>query len=118
MLYEPSFYYFHCSGYALRAFFCLNFVFRCAYLLSSLEFKRRRLDERLLGNFLIAAMVGGIVGAKIVYLLENVTFSEFARNPIHYLLARGGITYYGGLLGAALLMWFIAHRNKMSFWTL
>ena len=94
------------------------FAFLAAYWLSSLEFKRRRLDERLLGNFLIAAMVGGIVGAKIVYLLENITFSEFVRNPIHYLLARGGLTYYGGLLGAALLMWFIAHRNKMSFWTL
>src|SRR3989304_5416614 len=63
------------------------FAFLAAYWLSSLEFKRRRLDERLLGNFLIGAMVGGIVGAKVVYLLENVTFSEFARNPIHYLLA-------------------------------
>ena len=94
------------------------FAFLAAYWLSSLEFKRRGLDDRLLGNFLIAAMVGGIVGAKIVYLLENVTFSEFAGNPIHYLLARGGLTYLGGLLGAALLMWYIAYRNKMSFWAL
>ncbi|HEY7535603.1 MAG TPA: prolipoprotein diacylglyceryl transferase [Thermodesulfobacteriota bacterium] len=93
-------------------------AFLVAYWLSSLEFKRRRLDERLLGNFLIAAMIGGIVGAKIVYILENVTFSEFVRNPLHYILARGGLTYLGGLLGAAMLMWFIAYKNKMSFWTL
>ncbi|MCI0453659.1 MAG: prolipoprotein diacylglyceryl transferase [Candidatus Dadabacteria bacterium] len=93
-------------------------AFLVAYWLSSLEFKRRRLDERLLGNFLIAAMVGGIVGAKIVYLLENVTFSEFMKEPLKYILARGGLTYLGGLLGAALLMWFIAYRSKMSFWTL
>jgi phosphatidylglycerol:prolipoprotein diacylglycerol transferase len=93
-------------------------AFLVAYWLSSLEFKRRGLDERLLGNFLIAAMVGGIIGAKVVYLLENVTLSEFLREPLKYILARGGLTYLGGLLGAALLMWFIAYRNKMGFWTL
>lgn len=93
-------------------------AFLVAYWLSSLEFKRRRLDEKLLGNFLIAAMVGGIVGAKILYIFENVPLSEIVRNPITYLFSRGGFTYYGGLFGGALLMWIIAYRNKMSFWTL
>lgn len=93
-------------------------AFLVAYWLSSLEFKRRGLDEKLLGNFLIAAMVGGMVGAKLLYIFENVPFSELIRNPIPYLLSRGGFTYYGGLLGGALLMWIIAYRNKMSFWTL
>lgn len=93
-------------------------AFLVAYWLSSLEFKRRGLDERLLGDFLIAAMVGGMVGAKILYLFENVPFSEFVRNPIPYLFSRGGFTYYGGLLGGALLMWVVAYRNRISFWTL
>jgi phosphatidylglycerol:prolipoprotein diacylglycerol transferase len=93
-------------------------AFLVAYWLSSLEFKRRGLDEKLLGNFLIAAMVGGMVGAKLLYIFENVPFSELIRNPIPYLFSRGGFTYYGGLLGGALLMWIIAYRNKMSFWTL
>ena len=93
-------------------------AFLVAYWLSSLEFRRRGLDERLLGNFLIAAMVGGMVGAKILYLFENVSLSELVRNPIPHLLSRGGFTYYGGLFGGALLMWVIAYRNKMSFWTL
>jgi len=93
-------------------------AFLVGYWLSSLEFKRRGLDERLLGNFLIAAMVGGMVGAKILYLFENVSLSELIRNPIPHLLSRGGFTYYGGLFGGALLMWVVAARNKMSFWTL
>lgn len=93
-------------------------AFLVAYWLSSLEFKRRRLDERLLGNFLIAAMVGGMVGAKLLYLFENVPLSELVQNPIQHLLSRGGFTYYGGLFGGALLMWFIAYKNKMSFLTL
>ncbi len=93
-------------------------AFLVAYWLSSLEFKRRRLDEKLLGNFLIAAMVGGMVGAKIVYLFENVPLSELLRNPIPHLFSRGGLTYYGGLFGGALLMWIVAYKNKMSFWTL
>jgi phosphatidylglycerol---prolipoprotein diacylglyceryl transferase len=93
-------------------------AFLVAYWLSSLEFKRRGLDEKLLGNFLIAAMVGGMVGAKILYVLENIPFSELVRNPIPYLFSRGGFTYYGGLFGGALLMWVVAYKNKMSFWTL
>lgn len=93
-------------------------AFLVAYWLSSLEFKRRRLDEKLLGNFLIAAMVGGMVGAKIVYVFENVPLSELLRNPIPHLFSRGGFTYYGGLFGGALLMWIVAYKNKMSFWTL
>jgi phosphatidylglycerol---prolipoprotein diacylglyceryl transferase len=93
-------------------------AFLVAYWLSSLEFKRRGLDEKLLGNFLIAAMVGGMVGAKILYVLENIPFSELVRNPIPYLFSRGGFTYYGGLFGGALLMWIVAYKNKMSFWTL
>ncbi len=93
-------------------------AFLAGYWISSLEFKRRGLDERLLGNFLIAAMVGGMIGAKIVYVFENVPLSELMRNPIPHLFSRGGFTYYGGFFGGALLMWIVALKNKMSFWIL
>ena len=91
-------------------------AFLVAYWISSLEYKRKGLDEKLLGNVFVAAMVGGIVGAKILYLLENVPISEIMRNPVPNLFSRGGLTFYGGFFGAVLLVWVISLRSKVSFW--
>jgi phosphatidylglycerol:prolipoprotein diacylglycerol transferase len=93
-------------------------AFLVAYWISSLEFKRKGLDEKLLGNLLLASMVGGMVGAKILYLLENVPLSEIIRDPIRYLFSRGGLTFYGGFFGAVFLVWVVSYRNKVSFWTI
>ncbi len=93
-------------------------AFLAAYWVSSLEFKRKRLDEKLLGNVFVAAMVGGIVGAKILYLFENVPVSEIMRNPLSHLFSRGGLTFYGGFFGAALLVWIVSKKTKVSFWTI
>lgn len=91
-------------------------AFLVAYWISSLEYKRKGLDEKLLGNVFVAAMVGGIVGAKILYLWENVPISEIMRNPVPNLFSRGGLTFYGGFFGAVLLVWIISLRSKVSFW--
>ena len=91
-------------------------AFLVAYWISSLEYKRKGLDEKLLGNVFVAAMVGGIVGAKILYLLENVPISEIMRNPVPNLFSRGGLTFYGGFFGAVLLVWIISRTNNVSFW--
>ena len=93
-------------------------AFLVAYWISSLEYKRKGLDEKLLGNVFVAAMIGGIVGAKILYLLENVPISEIMRNPVPNLFSRGGLTFYGGFFGAVLLVWIISLRSKVSFWNI
>ena len=92
-------------------------AFLVAYWVSSLEFKRKGLSEKLLGNILIAGMIGGIVGAKLLYLIENVPLSELIRNPVPHFLSRGGLTFYGGFFGAALLVWIVTYRDRTSFWT-
>lgn len=93
-------------------------AFLSGYWLMSLEFPRKGLGEKLVGNILIAAMVGGIVGAKALYLFENVPFSELVTNPVPYLLSRGGLTFYGGFFLAVFLVWIIARRNNISLWTI
>jgi phosphatidylglycerol:prolipoprotein diacylglycerol transferase len=91
-------------------------AFLVAYWISSLEYKRKGLDEKLLSNVFVAAMVGGIVGAKILYLFENVPIPEIIRNPIPNLFSRGGLTFYGGFFGAVLLVWIISRTGNVSFW--
>ena len=92
--------------------------FLVAYWLCLQEFKRKKLSEELLGNLFLAAMIGGIVGAKLLYLVENVPLSEILANPVQHILSRGGLTFYGGLFGAILLTWLVAKRGKLNFWVM
>lgn len=91
--------------------------FLAGYWLISLETKRKKLNESVVSNMFLAAMIGGIVGAKVLYLFENVPFGDLVRNPITHLLSRGGLTFYGGFIGAIILIWIVANRNKISMWT-
>jgi phosphatidylglycerol:prolipoprotein diacylglycerol transferase len=92
--------------------------FLVAYWLCLKEFRRKNLSEDLLGNLFLAAMIGGIAGAKLLYLFENVPINEIIQNPVQHILARGGLTFYGGLFGALLLTWIVAKRSKLDFWLL
>lgn len=91
--------------------------FLAGYWLISLETKRKKLSETAVSNMFLATMIGGIVGAKVLYLFENVPFGDLIRHPITHLLSRGGLTFYGGFFGAIILVWIIANRNKISMWT-
>lgn len=89
--------------------------FFVGYWVASLEFKRKKIDENLLGNILLLSMVGGIGGAKIMYILENVPINELFRNPLTHLLSRGGLTFYGGFICAIFLVWILTYKNKAGF---
>lgn len=90
--------------------------FIAGYWIITLEAKRKGIEEKVVGNMFLAAMIGGIAGAKLLYVFENVPMSELLRHPLHHLLSRGGLTFYGGFFGALILTWIIAHRNKLSMW--
>ncbi len=88
--------------------------FIVAYKLCEGEFKRMGLGDDLLDLLFVASIVGGLIGAKILYLMENVTFSEFMANPIKYLSS--GLTYLGGFVGAVVLFWVVVWVKKVKFW--
>ncbi|MEQ9620215.1 MAG: prolipoprotein diacylglyceryl transferase [Deltaproteobacteria bacterium] len=100
------------SSFGLMIALC----FLVGYWIVSVEGKRKGLQDKLVSNMFLAAMIGGIVGAKLLYLFENVPVSELLRHPLENLLSRGGLTYYGGFFGAILLVWIIAYRGKLSMW--
>ena len=56
-----------------------------------LELRRRRLDEDYAADIVIAAVIGGLVGAKIWYVLITGQWGA--------LLSRGGLVWYGGFFG-------------------
>lgn len=107
------------GGFTISSFGLMIAVcFIVGYWLITLEAKRKKLNEKLISNMFLASMIGGIVGAKILYLFENVPMSELLSDPLGHFLSRGGLTFYGGFFGAVILIWIIAYRNKISMWVI
>ncbi|MEO8583351.1 MAG: prolipoprotein diacylglyceryl transferase family protein, partial [Flavitalea sp.] len=65
------------------------------------------------GDIVIFAAVFGFMGAKIFHNLEN--WNEFWKNPIEALLSFSGLTFYGGLICAAIAIYFYAKKHKIGF---
>jgi phosphatidylglycerol:prolipoprotein diacylglycerol transferase len=61
--------------------------------LIGLELKRRGWNEDYAADITVAAVIGGIVGAKLWYVALT--------QDIDALLSRGGLVWYGGFLGGA-----------------
>jgi prolipoprotein diacylglyceryltransferase len=68
------------------------------------------------GDIIIIGAVAGFLGAKIFDNLEN--WDRFIQNPIANLLAPSGLTFYGGLILAAIgILWF-AYRKGINLYHL
>lgn len=91
-------------------------AFLVAFWVSGMEFERKGMSRRLHEHIFLAALVGGILGAKLLFLIENVPLSDLLSYPKHYLLLRGGLTFYGGLFLALFASFVITKKHKESFW--
>jgi phosphatidylglycerol:prolipoprotein diacylglycerol transferase len=66
----------------------------------------------LANSIIIAAMIGGFLGARIYFVLER--WSSFVANPSEYLFTGAGLVWYGGLIGGFLAVFAYIHRQKMA----
>lgn len=68
------------------------------------------------GEITIIALVFGLLGAKLFDIFEN--WSGFLKEPSAYIFSPSGLTWYGGLIFAALAIWLYAKKHKIGFWHL
>lgn len=68
------------------------------------------------GEITILALIFGLLGAKLFDIFEN--WSGFVEDPKAYLFSPSGLTMYGGLICAALAIWWYARKHKIAFWHL
>jgi phosphatidylglycerol:prolipoprotein diacylglycerol transferase len=68
------------------------------------------------GDLTIFAFIFGFAGAKIFNSFE--TWSDFVKDPAGSLFSFSGLTFYGGLICAALAIWIYARRHGIGFWQL
>lgn len=89
-------------------------AFLTAYILGEGEFKRKGMNGNLNDLLLIACVVGGLGGAKLLFLYQQVPFTDFISDPVRYLAS--GFTFLGGLIGAMVLIWLVTQMKRISFW--
>lgn len=82
-----------------------------SYVLT-LELKRKRIDHNLGGNVTLLAVIFGIIGSKIHYLVEH--WDRFVVDPI-IAFSPGGLTFYGGLILAfGFNYWYVKYQKKVD----
>ncbi len=86
-------------------------AFLVADFLVAREFKRLRLNVNYANEMVVLAVVSGIIGAKILYLLEN--FSDFIESPLEMIFSAGGLTWYGGFILAFIVLFAYVKRKKL-----
>lgn len=62
----------------------------------------------------ISAIVGGLIGGRLLYIIQN--FGEFVQDPVGIIFSRTGFVFLGGLLGGvAGCLWYI-RRKRLDIW--
>ncbi len=79
----------------------------------SLELQRHRFNPELASTILFAAAVGGLAGARLLFVLEE--WHSFVRSPWDFIFSGAGFTWYGGMLGGALAVSWVVRRKGIPW---
>ncbi|MGZ5446088.1 MAG: prolipoprotein diacylglyceryl transferase [Thermoanaerobaculia bacterium] len=73
------------------------------------QFRRYGISEELASSMVVAAALGGIIGAKVYYA---ILFGDW-----RLLFDRAGLVWYGGMIGGFLACSWLIWRHKVDFLT-
>jgi phosphatidylglycerol---prolipoprotein diacylglyceryl transferase len=79
----------------------------------TLELKRKGYDPNMGSTITLIAVIFGIAGSKILYLIED--WSRFVQDPLREAFSPGGLTWYGGFFLATFAIWVYVRRKKIPF---
>ncbi len=88
--------------------------YSCFYLLQK-DMKRLEYNNKLASDMVFAAAVGGILGSKIYYLIEN--FGRVIDDPIGMIFSGSGLVFFGGLMGGTLGVTLVLRTNNLPWLT-
>jgi phosphatidylglycerol:prolipoprotein diacylglycerol transferase len=94
---------FNLTGFGLAIL--LTFVI--AQIISQHEMERRGHDPSVMGDLVFAAVVGGLLGAKIYYAMLMHDWASLA--------SRAGFVFWGGLIGGILATYLVMRWKRLSF---
>ena len=84
---------------------------------ATLRARREKIPGEVIADVTLWLMVGGIIGARIVYV-ATYWREEFAEQPLTeiFMIQHGGLVYYGGLVGAMIAGMIYIRWKKLPLW--
>ena len=83
-------------------------AFLVAQMISERELERRGHDAGFIGDLVLAAVVGGLLAAKLYYVILT--------QDLNNLFSRGGFVFWGGLIGGILAVSLTIRARRLPFW--
>lgn len=99
--------------YSYGVFLALAFV--TGTLLARYRYREQYKNPDIILNFVLAALIGGIIGARLFYVAGH--WKDFASNPGRiFSLNMEGLVFYGGLIFGLGLTLLVGVLGKQKFW--
>ena len=109
----------------------LTYLFGALLVYLQLQSKRSRertgLSIDRAQEFVVYAMIGVIIGGRLLYLIADMLtpppnghpFSYYLQNPLEIIaIWHGGMAFHGGLIGAVVGTWFFLRHHRVPFYRL
>ncbi len=95
--------------------FMLALAFVVGILLARREARRKGLNPDLVFDLVLYAAIGGIAGARLVYVIGHLR--EFLMTPLRiFAIWEGGLVFYGGLVGGTLAVILFIWLRELPLW--
>jgi phosphatidylglycerol---prolipoprotein diacylglyceryl transferase len=108
---------FKIGDFVITSFGLMMFLsFLTAAWITGAQLRRYGLPKELAWDMLAWCALGGIAGAKLYYLLLH--WEALLANPMGELLSRGGLVWYGGLIGGVLAYYLQVRARKLPVATM
>ena len=92
----------------------LVIAFYTCYGLLYLEMKRLKYDTEIASDIIFWSAVGGVLGAKIYYLIENL--NRTIQDPMGMIFSGSGLVFLGGLIGSIICVSVILKNRNLPWY--
>ena len=93
--------------------FMLVVAFYTTYFLLNYDLTRKGHNEKLASDMIFWAAIGGVLGAKIYYLLENL--GQVIQDPIGMIFSGSGLVFLGGLMGGTFAVSMVLRKENLPW---
>ena len=109
---------FHLGSFPVHSYgVMIALAFLAGLWTATLRARREKISGETIADVTLWLMVGGIIGARIVYV-ATYWREEFADQPLSeiFKIYHGGLVYYGGLIGAMIAGMIYIRWKKLPLW--
>jgi phosphatidylglycerol:prolipoprotein diacylglycerol transferase len=80
------------------------------------DLRQKGYAETLASDMIFWGAVGGVLGSKIYYLLENL--GQVIDDPVGMIFSGSGLVFLGGLMGGTLAVTIVIRKNNLHWFTI